>query len=76
MRHAKPSDPEFESRIRRSFARQGLMKTIGAKLMQVDPGEVRIELPYKKAITQQHGFLHAGIVSTIADNAWGLQPTP
>jgi len=72
MRQAKPSDPEFESRIRSSFDRQGLMKTIGARLLDIAPGEVRIELPYSEALTQQHGFLHAGIVSTLADNACGF----
>ncbi len=71
MRHAKPSDPEFESRIRASFDRQGLMKTIGARLSHVAPGDIRIELPYSEALTQQHGFLHAGIVNTLADNASG-----
>lgn len=71
MKKASPPDPEFESRIRSSFAQQGLMKTIGAHLAQVSPGEVRIELPWSKAITQQHGFVHAGILSTIADNACG-----
>jgi uncharacterized protein (TIGR00369 family) len=71
MKKASPPDPEFESRIQSSFAQQGLMKTIGARLLKVDPGEVRIELPWSKAITQQHGFIHAGILSTIADNACG-----
>jgi uncharacterized protein (TIGR00369 family) len=71
MKKPGPSDPEFESRIRSSFARQGLMKTIGAHLVKVAPGEAQIELPYSKAITQQHGFVHAGIVSTLADNACG-----
>jgi uncharacterized protein (TIGR00369 family) len=71
MKKTSPPDPAFESRIRESFARQGVMKTIGAHLAQVSPGEVRIELPYSKGITQQHGFVHAGILSTIADNACG-----
>jgi uncharacterized protein (TIGR00369 family) len=71
MKKASPSDPEFESRIQSSFSQQGIMKTIGARLLKVAPGEVRIELPYSKAITQQHGFIHAGILSTIADNACG-----
>jgi uncharacterized protein (TIGR00369 family) len=71
MKKASPPDPEFESRIRSSFARQGLMKTIGAHLAKVSPGESQIELSYSKAITQQHGFVHAGIVSTLADNACG-----
>jgi uncharacterized protein (TIGR00369 family) len=71
MKKPGPRDPEFETRIRSSFARQGLMETIGAKLLKVSPGESQIELPYSKAITQQHGFVHAGIVSTLADNACG-----
>jgi uncharacterized protein (TIGR00369 family) len=71
MKNASPPDPDFESRIRVSFARQGLMETIGANLAKVAPGEARIELPYSKALTQQHGFVHAGIVSTLADNACG-----
>jgi len=71
MKNSGPPDPAFESRIRSSFAQQGVMKTIGAQLAQVSPGEVRIELPWSKAITQQHGFVHAGILSTIADNACG-----
>ena len=71
MKKVTPPDVEYESRIRSSFALQGVMKTIGAHLAQVSPGEVRIELPYSKGITQQHGFVHAGILSTIADNACG-----
>jgi uncharacterized protein (TIGR00369 family) len=71
MKKVTPPDLEYESRIRSSFAQQGVMKTIGAHLAQVSPGEVRIELPWSKAITQQHGFVHAGILSTIADNACG-----
>jgi uncharacterized protein (TIGR00369 family) len=71
MKKASPPDPDFETRVRSNFARQGLMKTIGAHLVKVAPGEAEIELPYSKAITQQHGFVHAGIVSTLADNACG-----
>jgi len=71
MKKLTPPDLEYESRIRSSFAQQGVMKTIGAHLAQVSPGEVHIELPWSKAITQQHGFVHAGILSTIADNACG-----
>jgi uncharacterized protein (TIGR00369 family) len=47
------------------------MKTIAAKLVKVNPGEVHIEVPYSTSITQQHGFIHAGILNTIADNACG-----
>lgn len=70
MDHLSP-DPGFDSRIRTSFARQGLMKTIGAALAKVAPGEIHIELTFSDRLTQQHGFIHAGIITAIADNACG-----
>jgi uncharacterized protein (TIGR00369 family) len=66
-----PRDPDFEARVRTSFARQRLMATIGARLVRVAPGEVEIELPFRDELTQQHGFLHGGIVTAIADTACG-----
>jgi uncharacterized protein (TIGR00369 family) len=66
-----PQDPDFEARVRTSFARQQVMATIGARLARVAPGRVEIELPFRADLTQQHGFLHAGIVTTIADSACG-----
>ena len=66
-----PADPEFEARVRASFARQRIMGLIGARIARVRPGEVEIELPYRDDLTQQHGFFHAGITSTIADSAGG-----
>jgi uncharacterized protein (TIGR00369 family) len=54
-----------------SFARQQAMEFIGARLTRVDPGLVEIELPFRRELTQQHGFFHAGITSTIADSAGG-----
>jgi uncharacterized protein (TIGR00369 family) len=66
-----PSNPNFERRVRESFARQNLMKTIGATMTRVAPGEVEIELPFRDDLTQQHGYLHAGIVTSIVDSACG-----
>lgn len=66
-----PSDPNFEQRVRDSFARQNIMKTIGAQLVHVAPGEVDIGLDYRDDLTQQHGFIHAGIIGTILDSACG-----
>jgi uncharacterized protein (TIGR00369 family) len=66
-----PVDPHFEERIRQSFARQGAMRLIGAQLTRIEPGAVDITLPYRADLTQQHGFLHAGILSTIVDTAGG-----
>lgn len=58
-------------RIRSSFARQGLMTTLGAVLGEVSPGRVEVSLKPVQAISQQHGFVHAGAVSAIADTAAG-----
>jgi uncharacterized protein (TIGR00369 family) len=60
-----------EERIRASFARQGLMTTLGATLGQVSPGAVEIAIRPTPAVLQQHGFVHGGIVSAIADTAAG-----
>ncbi len=62
----------FEERVRASFARQPAMRTIGAELTRVTRGIVEIEMPYAAALTQQHGFLHAGVISTALDSACGF----
>jgi uncharacterized protein (TIGR00369 family) len=64
-------DPQYEQRVRSSFERQAAMKTIGARLSHVEPGRVHIELPFSPALTQQHGFLHAGMIATALDSACG-----
>ncbi len=66
-----PKNPDFEECVRDSFSRQGIRELIGARLSRVEPGLVEIELPYRADLTQQHGFFHAGITSTIADSAGG-----
>lgn len=71
MRMFEPSDPDFQARVCASFARQGVMRTIGAALSRVEPGLVTIELPYRPELSQQHGYFHAGMTSTIADSAAG-----
>jgi uncharacterized protein (TIGR00369 family) len=65
------AEGDFETRVRDSFARQRAMETIGAELTRVTPGVVEIELPFDEALTQQHGFLHAGVISTALDSACG-----
>ncbi|MGH7323349.1 MAG: PaaI family thioesterase [Candidatus Rokuibacteriota bacterium] len=71
MSSLAPPDPDFQARVRASFERQRVMTTIGARLGKVAPGAVEIELPFRDDLTQQHGFVHAGIVTTIADSACG-----
>ncbi|HZJ00465.1 MAG TPA: PaaI family thioesterase [Gemmatimonadaceae bacterium] len=66
-----PADPHFAARVSESFAKQGLMATLGARLTRVEPGEVEIEMPIGASVSQQHGFAHAGAVASIADSACG-----
>jgi uncharacterized protein (TIGR00369 family) len=67
----KPLNPSFAEDVARNFARQPIMNLIGAVLSLVAPGVVEISLPYRADLAQQHGYLHAGIVTTIADSACG-----
>ena len=65
------SNPRFAEDIKHSFAQQSIMSLIGAELTLLEPGIVEITLPYRPDLAQQHGHVHAGIVTTIADSAAG-----
>ena len=65
------SNPAFAEEVRRSFAKQSIMGLIGGELVRVEPGVVEIKLAYRPDLTQQDGYVHAGIVATIADSACG-----
>lgn len=67
----QPRNPDFEARVRGSFARQRAMELIGARMTRVEPGRVEIELPVRDDLGQQHGFVHGGVVGMIADSAGG-----
>jgi uncharacterized protein (TIGR00369 family) len=71
MSSFEPKDADFEARARQSFARQGIMETLGARMTDVEAGMVRIEIDYRDGLSQQHGFFHAGVTATIADSAGG-----
>ena len=71
MNKFQPSDPNYESRIRSSFDKQEAMKTIGANLVKVLPGEVHIEFSFIESLTQQHGYIHGGIIASVVDTACG-----
>jgi uncharacterized protein (TIGR00369 family) len=71
MSNFEPPDPDFRKRVEESFKSQKFMEFIGAELTKVEPGFCVIKLPYKKELTQQDGFFHAGIMGTLADNAGG-----
>lgn len=64
-------DAEYERRVRASFARQGLMKHLGAELVSLQPGGAEIRVPFCSELTQQHEYFHAGVTGAIADSACG-----
>jgi uncharacterized protein (TIGR00369 family) len=67
----QPKDANFADRVRASFARQPAMQTLGVAIARLAPGEIELTMPYELAYTQQHGFIHAGIIATALDSACG-----
>ena len=67
----RPPDAGYELRVRENFGRQSVMQLLGASLARVEAGAVDILLPYRNDLTQQDGYLHAGIITTVADSACG-----
>lgn len=64
-------DPDYQRRVRDSFAAQAFMSTIGARIVALEPGSCELALDYDQCLTQQHGFIHGGVVSTLADTSAG-----
>ena len=71
MQQFVPKDALFKEKVSESFARQAVMNTIGASIVLIEPGLVEIEFRHDPKLTQQHGFIHAGIVTTVVDSACG-----
>ena len=67
----EPKDPDFRARVTASFARQTAMASLGVTILRLEPGEIELAMPYDGAFTQQHGFTHAGIISTALDSSCG-----
>ena len=67
----EPKFIDFKRKVKESFTRQKFMELLNAKLVDVKPGFCEIHIPYNSTLTQQHGFFHAGVISTIADNSAG-----
>jgi uncharacterized protein (TIGR00369 family) len=65
------TNPTFIEDIEESFTQQTVMALIGGELTRVEPGVIEITLPYRADLAQQHGYVHAGIITTIADSACG-----
>ena len=71
MPDLKPADPDFEQRVRRVFATQGFMRTLGAELLEILPGRIAMRVAYSDGLNQHHGYFHGGVIGTLADNACG-----
>jgi uncharacterized protein (TIGR00369 family) len=71
MKPFVPLDPNFESRVRDTYAKQAMLDTLGAQIGLLQPGEFHITMPFDARFTQQDGFLHAGVVTTLMDSACG-----
>lgn len=67
----QPRCADYAIRVRDSFDRQAMMRSMGAVLEHVEPGHVSITMPYAAKFTQQHGFLHGGAVASVLDSACG-----
>ena len=66
-----PNSAEFVERVRLSSAQQSFLKLIGARLTKIAAGEAEFSLPFREDLTQQHGYVHAGVITTLADVACG-----
>ncbi len=71
MTQFQTRNPAYAQDVRESFARQGFMAHLGARLTAVSPGKVTIELPVSASLSQQHGFVHAGATTAVVDSACG-----
>jgi uncharacterized protein (TIGR00369 family) len=67
----EPADPDYRQKVESSFARQAAMRTLGVSIAALVPGAIELRLPFHEDLTQQHGYLHAGIVATVLDSACG-----
>ena len=67
----QPRDPDYQEKVKESFARQKVMAELAVQITDLSPGEIEFQFPYDERWTQQHGFIHAGIISTVMDSACG-----
>lgn len=65
-------DPDYETRVRKTFAGQAALATLGIILARIEPGTLELQMPYDAKFSQQNGFLHGGVVSAGLDTACGL----
>ena len=71
MTEFTPNTTDYAERVADSFSRQAALATMGARLVSVEPGRVTVEMAHDDRFTQQHGFIHAGVTTTVLDTACG-----
>jgi uncharacterized protein (TIGR00369 family) len=69
---APPRDPDFEARVRAALAAQGFARNLGLRITALSPGHCTLEAAFRDDLTQHHGLFHAGVLTTLADNACGF----
>jgi uncharacterized protein (TIGR00369 family) len=67
----EPKDPNYRTRVETSFSRQTVMRTLGIALADLGPGRIVLSMPFRAEYCQQHGFVHAGVITTALDSACG-----
>jgi uncharacterized protein (TIGR00369 family) len=72
MPRFEPKNPGYRAIATATFARQQAMRTLGISIARLDPGEVDLSMPYASELTQQNGFVHAGIITAALDTACGI----
>jgi uncharacterized protein (TIGR00369 family) len=72
MPRFEPKNPDYRAVAAATFDSQPAMRTLGISLARLEPGEVELSMPYSPALTQQNGFVHAGIITAGLDNACGI----
>src|SRR5580698_3343501 len=72
MPQFEPRNPDYREIATATFARQQAMQTLGISIVRIDPGEVELAMPYSHLLTQQNGFIHAGIITAGLDTACGI----
>ena len=71
-RRLEPKNPDYRAIATDTFERQHAMRTLGISIARLEPGEVDLAMDYSPDLTQQHGFIHAGIITAGLDNACGI----
>jgi uncharacterized protein (TIGR00369 family) len=72
MQRFEPKNPDFRADATATFDAQPAMRTLGMSIVRLEPGEVDLAMAYSPDLTQQHGFMHAGIITAGLDNACGM----